>query len=205
MTQHRWTSLFEGLLRAGPGVQLAFIGFALASLILVLQSLTLTRSLKNQEQALILQFKEVLPEIAFDNNPLREGINYPDEMGLIDIRLFEARKAGQPVAQLILATTPEGYSGNIRILVGLDEKARITGVRILENLETPGFGDRIAWPKSPWLSQFSGLVRETMQAKDWNFRNQGGRFDQVTGATVTPRAVIRAVRHVLDVTQNSRP
>lgn len=186
------------LAKADPGVQLGLIGCALASLIILLHVLTTSQILDNQQQNLMLKFREALAGQVFDNNPLQEGTHVPDQAGLIDMTRYAARKGDELVAWLILATTPEGYSGNIRLLVALNPEGQILAVRLIDHHETPGFGDRIAWPRSAWLDQFQGLHASALKERDWNFKTLGGQFDQVTGATLTPRAVLRAVRRILE-------
>lgn len=191
----------QRLAKADPGVQLGLIGCTLASVIILLHVLTNRQIHDNQEQDLMLKFKEALAGQVFDNNPLQEGTHVPDQTGLIDMTRYAARNGDELVAWLILATTPEGYSGNIRLLVALNPERQILAVRLIDHHETPGFGDRIAWPRSAWLGQFQGLHAAALKEQDWNFKPLGGRFDQVTGATLTPRAVLRAVRRILERTE----
>ncbi len=104
---------------------------------------------------------------------------------------------GRPAAALFVATAMGGYSGPIRIVVGVDPAGIVTGLRILEHRETPGLGDRIESARSDWVYQFDGRSLGNPELGRWAIRGDGGDFDQLTGASITPRAVTRAVRDVL--------
>jgi electron transport complex protein RnfG len=106
------------------------------------------------------------------------------------------RRQGKAVATLITAIAPNGYSGSIRLLVAVDPNGRLLGVRVLEHRETPGIGDAIDERKSGWIRAFTGRSLTDPPADRWRVRKDGGDFDQFTGATVTPRAVVQAVRDV---------
>jgi len=98
---------------------------------------------------------------------------------------------------MLTTVAPDGYSGRIDIAVALTEKGEILGVNILSHQETPGLGDKIERKKSNWLNQFVGLSLSSVEEKNWRVKKDGGQFDALTGATITPRAVIRAVRKSL--------
>ena len=101
-------------------------------------------------------------------------------------------------AGVILPTTaPDGYSGDIRLLVGIQANGAITGVRVLEHRETPGLGDKIDARVSDWILGFDGKSLSTPLPPQWQVVKDGGEFDQLVGATVTPRAVVNAVRRAL--------
>ncbi|MDH3848096.1 MAG: electron transport complex subunit RsxG [Gammaproteobacteria bacterium] len=111
--------------------------------------------------------------------------------------IYRAYSGGSPAAALFAVTARGGYAGPIRILVGIDVAGAITGVRILEHRETPGLGDGIEESRSDWIHQFDRRSLGDPPAAGWQLQVDGGEFDQLTGASVTPRAVIKGVRETL--------
>ncbi|MEQ9879115.1 electron transport complex subunit RsxG [Pectobacterium aroidearum] len=109
-------------------------------------------------------------------------------------RVFIARQDGEPVAAALESTAPDGYSGAIRLLVGADFHGKVLGVRVTEHHETPGLGDKIEVRISDWITRFSGQMVQSEQDARWAVKKEGGMFDQFTGATITPRAVINSVK-----------
>jgi electron transport complex protein RnfG len=103
----------------------------------------------------------------------------------------------EPVAALFVVTARDGFSGSIRILVGVGVDGTVTGVRILQHRETPGLGDKIESTRSNWVFQFEGRSLGNPLASGWAIQVDGGEFDQLTGASITPRAVIKAIRDTL--------
>jgi electron transport complex protein RnfG len=101
------------------------------------------------------------------------------------------------VAALFAVTARDGFSGPIRILVGVEYDGTVTGIRILQHRETPGLGDKIESRRSDWVFQFDGRSISDPPATGWAIREDGGEFDQLTGASITPRAVIKAIRATL--------
>ena len=94
-------------------------------------------------------------------------------------------------------TAVQGYSGPIQLLLALDQQQRIVGVRAIEHRETPGLGDQIETRKSDWMLAFNGLRYDDLAPDDWAVQNDGGQFDSFTGATITPRAVVDALKETL--------
>ncbi|WGL26074.1 electron transport complex subunit RsxG [Pectobacterium brasiliense] len=109
-------------------------------------------------------------------------------------RVFIARQNGEPVAAALESTAPDGYSGAIRLLVGADFHGKVLGVRVTEHHETPGLGDKIEVRISDWITRFSGQTVQGEHDARWAVKKEGGMFDQFTGATITPRAVINSVK-----------
>ncbi|KHN56219.1 electron transport complex subunit RsxG [Pectobacterium fontis] len=109
-------------------------------------------------------------------------------------RVFIARQDGKPVAAALESTAPDGYSGAIRLLVGADFHGKVLGVRVTEHHETPGLGDKIEVRISDWITRFSGQTVQDERDARWAVKKEGGMFDQFTGATITPRAVINSVK-----------
>ncbi len=144
---------------------------------------------------------EVLPRTEYDNRLLEDALALPPTPALgIDeaSTVYRARRGGQPVALVYEAVAPDGYSGKIRLLVALRADGTVAGVRVTQHRETPGLGDYIEPKKDknktrPWITQFNGLSLASTEARAWKVKKDGGRFDSVAGATVTPRAVVRAV------------
>lgn len=145
---------------------------------------------------------EVLPNDLYDNDLLTDTLTLPatPELGQDDeSTIYRARLNGQPSTLVLEAVAPDGYAGKIRMLLAIRANGEIAGVRITLHKETPGLGDYIEPKKdknkaNPWITQFNGKSLEKMPtANEWKVRKDGGRFDSVAGATVTPRAVVKAV------------
>lgn len=144
---------------------------------------------------------EVLPRVEYDNALLQEAVALPPtpELGLADAStLYVARKGGQPVGAIFEAVAPDGYAGKIRLLIAIRADGRVAGVRVVQHKETPGLGDYIEIKKDknkarPWITQFTDMSLATVVDKDWKVKKDGGRIDHYAGATVTPRAVSKAV------------
>jgi electron transport complex protein RnfG len=156
---------------------------------------------------------EVLPRELYDNDLLKDSRQLAPSavLGLDEASTaYLARKGGEVTALVFEAVAPDGYSGKIRLLLGVSADGTLLGVRVTQHKETPGLGDYIEPKKDrnkerPWIRQFDGLSLAAVADRDWRVRKDGGRFDSVAGATVTPRAVIKAVHKALQyVAENHR-
>ena len=155
---------------------------------------------------------EVLPPGSYDNDLLNDTLSLPPTpaLGLDDVStVYRARQGGQPAALIIEAVASDGYSGKIRLLVGARADRTLSGVRVTEHKETPGLGDYIDPAKDknkahPWIEQFDGKSLATLAARDWQVKKDGGRFDSLAGATISPRAVIKAVHKALEYVAQNR-
>jgi RnfABCDGE-type electron transport complex G subunit len=112
-------------------------------------------------------------------------------------RVYRARRQGE-VAAAIFQTSARGYSGDVLVLIGVDRSGVLLGARVIKHAETPGLGDKIDLAKSPWILSFNGLSLATLPPEKWAVKKDGGVFDQMAGATITPRAVVKAVKEGLD-------
>ena len=158
--------------------------------------------IREQEQAtLIGRLNEIVPEARYDNALLKDTtqVQSREVFGSDEaMTVYRARRGGKPVALLLTTVAPNGYSGAIRLLVGVNADGRLAGVRVVQHRETPGLGDKIELSRSAWIRVFTGLSLENPPAAAWKVRKDGGQFDQFAGATITPRAVVAAVRRTLD-------
>ncbi|QGM80333.1 electron transport complex subunit RsxG [Otariodibacter oris] len=152
---------------------------------------TINDVVEKQQRSLLL---EVVPQAHFDNDFLAtcKIIDLPEAPFLN--KIYIAKKADNLTAYAIQATAPDGYSGNIVLLIGITPVGTILGVRTLEHQETPGLGDKIEIRISDWVTQFTGILFNEETESSWKVKKDGGQFDQFTGATITPRAVVNNVR-----------
>jgi len=143
---------------------------------------------------------EIIPEAAHDNDLLRDTVTLPASNRLPQpgpVQAWVARQDQKAVGFILPTVAPDGYSGSIRLLVGLNLQGEILGVRVTSHRETPGLGDRIETRKSDWIYSFDGKSLGNPPPREWNVKKNGGVFDQFTGATITPRAVVKAVQKTL--------
>jgi electron transport complex protein RnfG len=144
---------------------------------------------------------EVLPRTEYDNALLADTVALPatPELGLKDpTTLFRARQGGQPVALIFEAVAPDGYAGKIRLIIAMRANGEVAGVRVTQHKETPGLGDYVEIKKDknkarPWITQFNSMSLAKVADKQWKVKKDGGQIDYHAGATVTPRAVSKAV------------
>ncbi|WP_204525953.1 electron transport complex subunit RsxG [Citrobacter cronae] len=157
----------------------------------------LTKSTIDEQAALQQKvlFDQVLPGDRY-NNALSEScyLVNAQALGKGTHRVYIARQDDQPVAAILEATAPDGYSGAIQLLVGVDFTGTVLGTRVTEHHETPGLGDKIELRLSDWITHFSGKTIGAGNDAHWAVKKDGGDFDQFTGATITPRAVVNAVK-----------
>lgn len=145
---------------------------------------------------------EVLPRGRYENKLLDDFVDIGPAaaLGLDEAsKIYRARKGGRIEALVLEAVAPDGYAGKIRLVMALGPDGALVGVRVVQHKETPGLGDYIEPKKDknkerPWIRQFDGLNPAAADEREWKVKKDGGRFDSMAGATVTPRAVIKAVR-----------
>lgn len=145
---------------------------------------------------------DVVPKARHDNDVLTDTITIPEDawagLGLKSGgEIHVARRADETIAVIIPAIAPDGYSGEIKLIVGINADGSIAGVRIVDHHETPGLGDKVELKKSDWVLGFDGTSSQMPTPEKWKVKKDGGEFDQFAGATITPRAVVNQVRRVL--------
>lgn len=146
------------------------------------------------------QLNELIPHDRFDNDLLRDTreVTDPAHLGTSEpVTVYRARKGGKPVAVAFRTVAPDGYNGKIDLLVAIWREGELAGVRAINHAETPGLGDQIETSKNDWITQFAGHSLGKPPSDDWKVRKDGGAFDEITGATITSRAVVKAVRRAL--------
>ncbi|MCW8874875.1 MAG: electron transport complex subunit RsxG [Gammaproteobacteria bacterium] len=161
---------------------------------------TKARIAANERASLLRNLHVLVPPDSHTNDLFRDVIEVQDPtlLGSRDpVQVYRARRNGEPVALVMTPEAPDGYSGAIRLLVGIDPEGTLIGVRVLSHRETPGLGDAIEAERSDWILDFDGRSLGNPPADQWRVRRDGGVFDQFSGATVTPRAVVNAVRKSL--------
>ena len=153
---------------------------------------------------------EIVPEDQYDNDLLNDSVSLSHEgihakwnvrlLGPIadDAVAYIARTNGKAHTVILPVTAPDGYTAQIQMIVGIKLDGSLAGVRVIDHKETPGLGDKIEAKKHPWILQFPGLSLLNPIKDAWAVKKDGGSFDQFTGATITPRAVIRSVRLALE-------
>ncbi len=152
-----------------------------------------------EQQQLINTLNSLIP-IENHNNDISQSCFFiQDELlGNGQQKAYLAMQDQQPVAAAITATAPDGYNGNIELLVAVNIDGSVSGVRTLKHQETPGLGDKIELRKSRWILSFAGKKIRGETDNRWAVAKDGGMFDQFTGATITPRAVVKAVKQTVD-------
>lgn len=197
MTSNRTTQGREVLRSA---LLLAACATLAAALLAGTERLTREDIADARAQAEINALSLVLPPWKYDNLLAEDHISVlaPTWLGSQQpLTVWRARRAGAPAGLVLQAVARDGYAGAINLRIGVAADGRITGVRVVEHRETPGLGDWIEAERSDWIQRFTGLAVGTPSLERWAVKRDGGDFDQFAGATITPRAVVRAVRRTL--------
>jgi len=168
-------------------------------------ALTKKRILETQKQWRQKTLFAILPDTTFDQDPLsNEHFIRTDALSMSGpVPVYPVFVEEKPYAAILTLDAPDGYNGNIRILLGIRVDGVVLGARVLEHHETPGLGDDIELKRSDWILGFNGKSLNTSPTEDWTVRKLGGTFDAFTGATITPRAVINAVHRALRWFENN--
>ncbi|AJY50871.1 electron transport complex subunit RsxG [Halomonas sp. KO116] len=193
-------TLFQAMQRGA----LALGTFALvtAGSVALTRALTAERIATHQLAYQHRQLHEVLPQ-TLGNIPVTQVIEAtftlpnPEALGLKSDSQGWWVSDSENSAVILPVLTRQGYNGEIRLLIGIDEQQRISGVRVTQHQETPGLGDDIERSRSDWITRFNGLGLASLPPEDWAVAKDGGHFDAFTGATITPRAVVNAVHEAL--------
>ena len=148
------------------------------------------------------QLLEIFPANTHNNSLIDDRFIIDANTPLLELRGarsgYTVRQDDAVVGVILPATARDGYSGDIELLVGVTADGEIAGARVVSHKETPGLGDGIDTKKSPWIMSFDGTSLVSPSQPDWGVKKDGGAFDQFTGATVTPRAVVAAIRRTLE-------
>ncbi|WP_035482481.1 electron transport complex subunit RsxG [Gallaecimonas xiamenensis] len=190
------------------GLILGLFALACTALLAGTHALTQDRIAQQKEAQRLGILNAMIPKASHDNDLYSDCtlVSSQQYLGSSDRQpAFRARLAGQPVAVGIETVAPDGYSGAIHLIVGLAyPEGTVLGVEVLEHKETPGLGDKIERRKSSWLDSFNGKRPGGEKDAGWAVKKDGGQFDQFTGATITPRAVVKAVGNTVQYFQRNK-
>ena len=169
--------------------------------------LTADRIAAEERRVVQQQLGQIVPADRYDNDLLGDRYSFVDETHFPrgqQVTAYRARLAGRPVAVVLRFRAVNGYNGDIHLLAGIGANGKLAGVRVVSHKETPGLGDGIEVEKSDWVLGFDGRSLGEPPKPAWTVQSDGGEFDQFTGATVTPRAVVEAVRLALEYFEQNR-
>ena len=179
---------------------LILVGFGLigSTIATVTYYQTLDKIAANERQALLSKLMVLIPPDKIDNDLLVDKIeiNAPSLSPQKSI-VYRARKNNQPIAAIFTPIVPDGYAGEIKLLVAVNIDGTLAGVRVVSHQETPGLGDRIEEKKSDWITKFAGKFLGDPPLERWLVKKDGGEFDAFTGATITPRSIVKQVKNTL--------
>lgn len=184
------------------GGTLRLVGFGAIAAVIVAAAWQLTgdRIESNRRAARLAQFAPVLTDLPYDSvdYDAPQVIEPPHALpGRRAVRIYRAR-AGERLVALVFDVYADGYNGPIELLIGIDPAGTVTGVRVVQHAETPGLGDKIEIARSDWITTFAGRSFDNTPPAAWALEQRGGDFEQFTGASVTPRGIVRAVRDTLE-------
>ena len=170
------------------------------SLLAGIHHLSADRIAAQERRVILEQLNQVLPPDEYDN-ALHEDILDVVDPGVFGgddpVRVYRARRNGEAVGVVLNVVAPDGYNGDIRLLMAIRIDGEIAGVRVISHRETPGLGDPIEIERSDWILGFNGRSIGSPSESGWAVKRDGGIFDQFTGATITPRAVVETVQKTL--------
>ncbi|MES9960415.1 MAG: electron transport complex subunit RsxG [Sedimenticola sp.] len=181
------------------GLLLAMFAVAGTGLVAFTQDQTKARIAANEREALLRSLNALVPADSIDNDIVTDTlfVNDTERLGGDHIQVYLGRKGGSPVAAVFASVVPDGYSGPIKLLVAVRTDGSLGGVRIVSHKETPGLGDKVEERRSDWVHSFRDKSLTNPDISRWKVKRDGGDFDQFTGATVTPRSIVKAVKNTL--------
>ena len=192
----------ETLLKHTASTMAIMVAFSLVGTVFLASTYLATKApIEASEAAAKMKlFEQVLPVSEHDNDLLNDFVEMPAGGELNNrsaTKVYTARLAGAATAVILEATARDGYSGDIKLLIAVRQDGSLGGVRVIAHKETPGLGDYIDIAKDNWIKAFDGLSLSVRPAKQWKVKKDGGQFDYMAGATITPRAVVKASHKAL--------
>ncbi|MDO6512765.1 electron transport complex subunit RsxG [Neptuniibacter sp. 2_MG-2023] len=182
-------------------IAISLFAVVCAAVIATTQVTTVDRIAQNEREQKAKALYEIVPRSSIDNDLLEDTVEIvaPTLQGHSDpVTVYRARKNGVVTSVILPLVAPDGYSGIITLIAGINADGSVAGVRVLTHKETPGLGDKVDTKKSDWVYSFNGLSKQGSSDSRWAVKKDGGEFDQFTGATITPRAIVGAVSRALD-------
>lgn len=153
----------------------------------------------NEKAVLMNNIHKLVSPDEMDNDLLNDVISIrAPELSSEDIMVYRARRQGEPVAVIMTPVEAPGYAGPIKLIVGIRMDGSLGGVRVMAHKETPGLGDKLEEKRSDWVLGFTGKSLTDPAPERWKVKRDGGDFDQFTGATITPRAIVASTKHSLE-------
>lgn len=162
---------------------------------------------KTEDEARLKLINQVAPPALYNNDLLKDAVTLPPSalLGTDEATTaYRGRLHGEPSVLILEAVAPDGYSGKISLILAITQAGSIGGVRVVSHKETPGLGDYIEIAKNKWITLFDGASHRQLPDQDWKVKKDGGQFDYMAGATITPRAVIKAVNKALHYFEENR-
>jgi electron transport complex protein RnfG len=192
----------ETIIKHASKTAITLIAFALVftALLAYVFQITKVPIEQSETKARLALFRQIVPENMHDNDILKDKLTIAPNALLGNKQATIANRArinNTPAAVILEAVAHDGYSGDIKLLIAIKYDGSISGVRVLTHKETPGLGDYIDIAKDDWIKLFDGESLTKTSDKNWNVKKDNGQFDYMAGATITPRAVIKAVRKAL--------
>jgi electron transport complex protein RnfG len=184
--------------RKRVGYQAVLLGgfSTLATALLVAGNIATKDDIKaRQKEDLLNSLNQVVPAEYYDSDLLDQPLSIPDSKG-DNLTIYRGLQ-GMQVKALAWEVVGKGYAGDIRLIMGINAKGEVLGVRVLSHAETPGLGDKIEVAKDDWILSFNDQSLKNTSSQEWHVKKDGGKFDQFSGATITPRAVVTAVHQGL--------
>jgi len=185
---------------------IAVFAVATAALIAITQNTTEARIKDNERRQEAKALYQIIDREKIDNDLVEDSFELA--AGTLGNRLaskgYRALNKGQVSAVILPVVAPDGYTGDISMIVGINADNSLAGVRVLAHKETPGLGDKIDLSKSDWILNFQGQSKAPGKDPAWAVKKDGGQFDQFTGATITPRAVVSATGRALEYFRKHR-
>ncbi len=182
---------------------LAIIAFVTSAALVVANHFTYDAIEQSRLEDLKAFLTQVVPKDYYDNDLVKDTVSLKLQ-GEVETIIYKGRLQNKVNAIAFQWTASGGYAGAIKLIIGIDREGKVLGARVLSHNETPGLGDKIEVKRADWITKFNGLSLGNPPVDKWGVKKDGGIFDQFTGATITPRAVVKGIKEALQVFQIHR-
>jgi Na+-translocating ferredoxin:NAD+ oxidoreductase subunit G len=182
---------------------LAVIALLTSAALVIANNLTHDAIEQSRLEDLKAFLTQVVPKDYYDNDLVKDTVSLKLQ-GESETIIYKGRLQNKVNAVAFEWIAKGGYAGDIKVILGIDRDGKVLGARVLAHNETPGLGDKVDPKKADWITKFNGLSLGNPPIEKWGVKKDGGMFDQFTGATITPRAVVKGIKEALQVFQTHR-